>query len=103
MFNNNSTIGKKSNISKSVVSAIFKTRFAYLNVLMRNVEKVSLLDTVHPFILFLSCGGGDTVKGVVALHNTTVCLCLARFYHLVLVVRNVKLKAVLEKKKKELC
>lgn len=56
-----------------------------------------LLDAVHPFLFFLSSRGRDTVEGVVALHDASVSLSLARFYHLVLVVRNEKLKAVLQK------
>lgn len=52
-------------------------------------------DAVHPLVLFFGCLGGDAVEGVVALHHPPVSLRLARFYHLVFVVGNEELKAVL--------
>lgn len=55
----------------------------------------NLLDAVHPFLLLFSGGGRDAVEGVVALHYPSISFCLAGFYHLVLVVRDEKLKAVL--------
>lgn len=58
-------------------------------------QVTSLLDAVHPFLLFFSGGGRDAVEGVVALHYPSISFCLACFYHLVLVVRDEKLKAVL--------
>lgn len=56
------------------------------------------LDAVHPFIFLLSSGSRDTVEGVVTLHHTAVGLCLTGFYHLVLVVGDEKLEAVLQKR-----
>lgn len=53
------------------------------------------LDALDPLLLLLGRGGRDAVHGVVALHHTPVCLCLAGLDHLVLVVRDVELKAVL--------
>lgn len=52
-------------------------------------------DAVHPHVLFFGRFGGDAVEGVVALHHPPVSVRLARFYHLVFVVRNEELKAVL--------
>lgn len=59
-------------------------------------RQVDLLDAVHPFLLLFGGGGRDAVEGVVALHDPSVSLRLACFYHLVLVVRDEKLKAVLQ-------
>lgn len=56
----------------------------------------NLLDAVHPFLLLFSGGGRDAVEGVVALHYPSISFCLACFNHLVLVVRDEKLKAVLQ-------
>lgn len=56
-----------------------------------------ILDAVHPFVLLLSRGGRDAVEGVVALHHATVGLRLAGFDHLVFVVGDEKLKAVLRR------
>lgn len=55
----------------------------------------NLLDAVHPLLLLLSGGGRDAVEGVVALHYPPISFRLACFYHLVLVVGDEKLKAVL--------
>lgn len=62
------------------------------------IVEVHSLDAVHPFIFLLSSRGRDTIEGVVALHHTAVGLCLAGFYHLVLVVGDEKLEAVLQKR-----
>lgn len=58
--------------------------------------QVDLLDAVHPFLLLFGGGGRDAVEGVVALHYPSISLRLACFYHLVLVVGDEKLKAVLQ-------
>lgn len=52
-------------------------------------------DAAHPFILLLRGGGGDPVDCVVALHHSAVGLRLAGLDHLVFVVRDEELKAVL--------
>lgn len=56
----------------------------------------NLLDAVHPLLLLFSGGGRDAVEGVVALHYPSISFRLACFYHLVLVVGDEKLKAVLQ-------
>ncbi|TNN64858.1 hypothetical protein EYF80_024949 [Liparis tanakae] len=56
-------------------------------------------DTFFFLAASISGGGGDPVEGVVALDNASVRLSLAGFYHLVLVVRNEKLKAVLQERR----
>lgn len=56
----------------------------------------NLLDAVHPLVLLFSGGGRDAVEGVVALHYPSISFRLACFYHLVLVVGDEKLKAVLQ-------
>lgn len=56
----------------------------------------NLLDAVHPLLLLFSGRGRDAVEGVVALHYPSISFRLACFYHLVLVVGDEKLKAVLQ-------
>lgn len=55
------------------------------------------LDAVHPFVLLLGGGSRDAVEGVVAFHHAAVGLRLAGFDHLVLVVWDEELKAVLQR------
>lgn len=59
-------------------------------------QATNSLDAVHPFLLFFGGLGRDAVEGVVALHDPSISFRLARFYHLVFVVGNEKLKAVLQ-------
>lgn len=54
------------------------------------------LDAVDPFILLLSSWGRDPVKSVVTLDDTAVSLCLTRLDHLILVVGDKELEAVLQ-------
>lgn len=53
------------------------------------------LDAVNPFVLLLCGRGGDSVESVVSLDDAAVCLCLAGLDHLIFVVRDEELKAVL--------
>lgn len=54
-----------------------------------------LLDAADPFIFFFNSWGWDSVECVVSLHHATICLSLAGLYHLILIVRDEQLKAVL--------
>lgn len=60
-----------------------------------SVFKCGSLDAVDPFILLLCGRGGDPIKSVVALDDAAVCLRLAGLDHLIFVVRDEELKAVL--------
>lgn len=53
------------------------------------------LDAVDPFVLLLCGRGGDSVKSVVSLDDAAVCLRLAGLDHLIFVVRDEELEAVL--------
>lgn len=53
------------------------------------------LDAVDPFVLLLCGRGGDSVESVVSLDDAAVRLRLAGLDHLVFVVRDEELKAVL--------
>lgn len=57
--------------------------------------KVSL-DAFDPFVLLLSCWSRDSVERVVSLHHSAVRLRLTRFDHLIFIVGDEELKAVLE-------
>jgi hypothetical protein len=61
--------------------------------------KISL-DAGDPFFLLLSCGGRDSIEGVVALNNASVRLGLTRLDHLIPVVRDEQLKTVLREREK---
>lgn len=62
-----------------------------------NGKAAHSLDAVHPFVLLLGGRGRDTVEGVVALHHASVRLRLTGLDHLVLVVGDEELKAVLQR------
>lgn len=53
-------------------------------------------DAAHPFVLFLRGGGRDPVDCVVTLHHSAVGLRLAGLDHLIFVVWDEELEAVLE-------
>lgn len=59
------------------------------------LKRVNWLDTVDPFVLLLSGGCWDAVEGVIAFHHTSVGLRLAGLYHLVFIIWDEKLKAIL--------
>lgn len=61
----------------------------------REGKKRGSLDAVHPLILLLCGRGRDSVKSVVSLDDASVRLRLAGFDHLILVVGDEELKAVL--------
>lgn len=58
--------------------------------------KCHSLDAVDPLVLLLCGRGGDPVESVVSLHHAAVCLRLAGFDHLISVVGDEQLEAVLE-------
>lgn len=55
------------------------------------------LDAFDPFFLLLCSRSGDSVKGVVSLDDAAVGLRLTGFDHLIFVVGDEELKAVLRK------
>lgn len=63
--------------------------------IMLSLKSTPSPDAAHPFVLLLRGGGRDPVHGVVALHHAPVGLRLARLDHLVFVVRDEELEAVL--------
>lgn len=64
-------------------------------------RKPDSLDALDPFFLLLCGRSGDSVKGVVALDDAAVGLRLTGFDHLIFVVGDEELKAVLRKDKNE--
>lgn len=56
------------------------------------------LNAVHPFVFLLGSGSRDAVEGVVPFDDPSVRLCLTCLDHLVLIVRDEELKAVLRSK-----
>lgn len=66
-----------------------------LIVLVFNLFWCDSLDAVDPLLLLLRGWGGDSVKSVVALDDAAVCLRLTGLDHLIFVVRDEELKAVL--------
>lgn len=57
-----------------------------------------LLDALDPLFLLLGRRGRDPVHGVVPLHHAPVGLRLTGLNHLVFIVRDVELEAVLKKR-----
>lgn len=56
------------------------------------------LDAVHPLVLLLDGGSRDAVERVIPLHHASVSLRLTRLDHLVLIIRDEELEAVLRSK-----
>ena len=54
----------------------------------------SCLDGLDPLVLLLLHGGQDQVHHMVSLNHPTICLHFAGFDELLLVIRDIKLKAV---------
>ena len=65
-------------------------------------SRTDSLDAADPFVLLLCSRSRDSVKRVVSLDNTAVCLCLTGLDHLIFVVGDEELEAVLGEKKRVL-